>query len=313
MIPDTITFHLPGSVLADHGLMKPYYVKLIAGLRDIGIEVQTVLHDRASTLSTVDATPGFHIVDHGNQRHPRLLNTGIAYIYPFWHLDPWGIRAESSIAAKPFDVASVNGAEAAAFAARLRKRLVGGRISRYPQAESVVDLPKGGIAVFLQSEAHRGVGETCHLSMRQMLAALLARDDPRRILVKPHPRDQDHRTRAYLARLAARDARLQVVEANIHDMLGAASVAVTINSAVGIEAHLHRVPVVLCGQSDFHHACVTLTDRHDMDSAIATANATEWPHDAFLHWYFAGQCLNAGAPSLLADFLAKVAAALPGD
>lgn len=292
--------------------MKPYYTKLISGLRGMGLRVDTVLHHRATTLATVEAVPGVHIVDHGNLRHARLLNTGIAYIYPFWNLDPWGIRALSSISARPFDAGSVDAAVAAEFAGRLRKRLVAARESRYPQAEAVAEVPQGCIAVFLQSEAHRAVGETCHLTMRQMLAALLARDDPRAIVVKPHPRDTDPRTRAYLARLAARDGRVQVVDANIHDMLAAASVAVTINSAVGIEAHLHRVPVVLCGRTDFHHAAVTLTDRREMEAAIARAEATDWPHDAYLQWYFAGQCLNAGKPSLVADFLEKVGAAVAG-
>lgn len=287
--------------------MKPYYVKLLAGLRDLRIPVQTVLHNRATTLATVERMPGIHIVDHGSLRHPRLLNTGIAYIYPFWNLDPWGIRAQSSIAAMVFDPAGVDAGVAAAFATRLRKRLVVPRISRYPQAEAMAEVPKGCIAVFLQSEAHRGVGETCHLSMSQMMAALVARGDPRAIVVKPHPRDLGQQTRTYLARLAARDARVQVVDANIHDMLVQAAVAVTINSAVGIEAHLHRVPVVLCGRTDFHHAAVTVTDRHAMDAAIATAEATDWPHDAYLQWYFAQQCLNAGRPGLVADFLAKTA------
>ena len=291
--------------------MKPYYAKLIAGLRHMGIRVETVLHDPQTTLATVESTPGIHIVDHGNQRHPRLLNTGIAYIYPFWNLDPWGLRALSSIAAMPFDVGSVDAGAAAEFAARLRKRLVEPRISRYPQPQDRVDFPNDCIAVFLQSEAHRGVLETCHLAMRQMLAALLARDDPRALVVKPHPRDHDPRTRAYLARLAVRDARLLVVDANIHDILAQASVAVTINSAVGIEAHLHRVPVVLCGQSDFHHASVTVTDRREMDAAITRAQATDWPHDAYLHWYFVDQCLNAGKQSLVSDFLAKVASITP--
>lgn len=287
--------------------MKPYYVKLLAGLRDRGIATDTVLHDRATTLATVDAVPGIHIVDHGSLRHPRLWNTGIAYIYPFWNLDPWGIRALSSIAAMTFDPASVDRAVAQDFAARLRKRLVARRISRYPQAENFTDVPVGCIAVFLQSEAHRAVDETCHLTTRQMLSALLARSDPRAIVVKPHPRDLTPQTRVFLAKLAARDARVQVVDANIHDILARAAVVVTINSAVGIEAHLHGVPVVLCGRADFHHAAVTVTDRRDLDAAIATALATLWPHDAYLFWYFAGQCLNAGRTDLVAAFLDKIA------
>lgn len=297
--------------MRDPGLMKPYYVKLLDGLPKMGIPVATVLHDRATTLATAEATPGLHIVDHGSLRHPRLLNTGIAYIYPFWNLDPWGIRALSSIAAWPFDPAAVNATDAADFAKRLRKRLVGARISRYPQAADFADFPHGHIAVFLQSEAHRAVGETCHLSMRQMLAALLARNDPRAIVVKPHPRDRDPNTRAFLQRLAHRDDRVQVVDGNIHDILMQASVAVTINSAVGIEAHLHKVPVVLCGRADFHHAATTVVHRKDMDAAIATACAAVWSHDAYLQWYFVRQCLNAGQPNLVADFLTKVAELLP--
>jgi hypothetical protein len=300
-------------VLRDPGQMKPYYVKLITGLRRMGIRVETVVHDRWTTLATVETTPGIHIVDHGSWRHPRLLNTGIAYVYPFWNLDPWGIRALSSIAALPFDAGSVDAAAAAEFTARLRKRLVDKRTSRYPQPTEKADLPKGCIAVFLQSEAHRDVDETCYLTMRQMLAALIARNDPRAIVVKPHPRDADPKTRIYLTRLAERDARVQVVDANIHDILAQAAVAVTINSAVGIEAHLHRVPVVLCGQADFHHAAVTVKARGEMDAALARAEATVWPHDAYLYWYLAGQCLNAGKPTLVADFLARIGTTLLGD
>ena len=202
----SIIFHLPGSVLRDPGLLKPYYTKLITGLHNRGIRVDTVLHDRATTLATVDATPGIHIIDHGRDRHPRILNTGIAYIYPFWNLDPWGIRAMSSISQMIFDPEAIDAVAAAAFFDRLHKRLVTARISRYPQKTELVQVPKGCIAVFLQSEAHREIEETCHLSMRQMLGALTDRPDPRPIVVKPHPRDTDPKTMAYLSRLAARDA-----------------------------------------------------------------------------------------------------------
>jgi hypothetical protein len=74
---------------------------------------------------------------------------------------------------------------------------------------------------------------------------------------------------------------------------------------VGIEAHLHHVPAVLCGQSDFHHAATTVFDAAQMDDAIAHSIAAPWPHDAFLYWYFDQQCLNAGKPTLVTDFLAK--------
>jgi hypothetical protein len=136
--------------------------------------------------------------------------------------------------------------------------------------------------------------------------ALIARDDPRPIVIKPHPLDQDPATRQFLSRMA-KDPRVMVTGANIHDILSRAAVAVTINSAVGLEAMLHGVPVVLCGKADFHHAAVTVTDKAALSPAIDQACAARWPHDAYLTWYFDRQCLNAGKPTLVDDFLARIA------
>jgi hypothetical protein len=301
-------FHLPGSALRDPGLMKPYYVKVTEGLRARGFDVASVVHDRALVPAQVEADAAFHIVDHGAHRHPRLLNTGIAYVYPFWHLDPWGIRAASSIAEKPFSVDGLDPDEARAFAERLRKRLVTPRRSRYEQPRKRADLPAGSIAVFLQSEAHRGVSETCHLSLREMVKAVIARDDPRPIVIKPHPRDADPATRRFLNRVAGRDARVLITDANIHDILAKAAVCVTINSAVGIEAMMHHRPVVLCGRADFHHCATTVTSAVDLDRALTESGQTDRPYDAYLYWYFGLNCLSAGQPSLVEDFLARIRA-----
>lgn len=301
-------FHLPGSVLDGREEMKPYYLKLTEGLAARGHTVDLALHDRETLLDEVEASDRFHIVDHGKQRHSRILNTGIAYVYPFWNLDPWGIRALSSIAEKPFDGASVDREAARPFVNRMRRRWVEARKSRYEQPMQKTELPNDCIAVFLQSEAHREVMETCYLDLRQMVKSLMARSDPRAIIIKPHPRDYSPETRAFLARMAARDPRIQVVDANIHDILAQARVCVTINSAVGIEAMLHGVPVVLCGQTDFHHCAVTVKHPRQMDKSIAKALGMRWPHNAFLYWYFGLNCLSAGKETLVEDFLARVAA-----
>jgi hypothetical protein len=308
-------FHLPGSVLRDRSVMKPYYVKLTEGLAARGYAVELALHDRDTLLADVAASQNFHIVDHGNQRHPRVLNTGIAYVYPFWNLDPGGIRALSSISEKPFDPKAVAMDLATPFANRLRKRWVLNRKSRYEQPMRTAQIPADCIAVFLQSEGHRDVMETCYLDLRQMVKALMARNDPRPIVIKPHPRDYDPTTRRFLHRIAGRDPRIQIADANIHDILAQAAVCVTINSAVGIEAMMQGVPIVLCGQTDFHHCAVTVKTTTAMDAAIPQAMQTHWPHDAFLYWYFGLNCLNAGKDTLVDDFLARIAAtgfALPG-
>ena len=142
-----LTLHLPHSQLEAEGRL-PFYQRLIDGWHARGGNLSLVLHDRATARATVEATPGFHILDHGRLRHPRALNAGVAYVYPFWHLDPWGIRAFSSIAAKHFDPARIPADAAASFAARLRDRLIGGRSSRYVQPVEVLPVPAGCVAVF---------------------------------------------------------------------------------------------------------------------------------------------------------------------
>jgi len=99
-----LVFHLPRSWLGPLGSgLLPFYAKLTDGLaaRDIAFELRAL--DRETLMDQVAADRAFHVVNHGRFRHPRVLNAGIAYIYPFWNVDPWGIRAFSSIEEAPFD------------------------------------------------------------------------------------------------------------------------------------------------------------------------------------------------------------------
>jgi hypothetical protein len=166
-----------------------------------------VLHNRETALAEIAADDAFHIFDHGRIQHPRALNSASAYLMPFRYLDPQGVRGFSSLGAARFEAADQDPAQAAAFFAMLQARFVAERQSRYDQPDEVLDIPEHCIAVFLQSETHRKVGETCHLTMRHMIKALLARDDPRPIVVKPHPRDTDLDTFGWLARKAKTDVR----------------------------------------------------------------------------------------------------------
>lgn len=307
-----VVLHVPSAVLAGNGGGERFYHPFQRALRARGIKTRMVLHNRDTALAEIEADDAFHIFDHGRIQHPRALNSASAYLLPFRYMDPQGVRGFASIGAAGFDAGSQDSAKAQVFFQSLQARYVTGRISRYDQPEEVLDIPDRSIAVFLQSETHRKVGETCHLSMRHMIKALLARDDPRPIVVKPHPRDMDLDTYGWLARQAKKDARLQVLPANIHDMLARADVVVTINSAVGIEAMLHRVPVVLCGSADFHHICETVQSRDGMGAGIARAEARkaagDWPFEAYLHWFYGEMCLDPTAPDFIDRFIARVAA-----
>lgn len=305
---EAVTLHIPGSVLADAAAMRRLWGPLRDGLAALGLRVEARVHRRETVPAQIAADGGFHLIDHGGQPHPRALILGSAYIAPWHYCDPRGIRAISTIGDLTFDPETVPEARAAAFQAELYSNLVIRRRSRYFQPEERMEVPSGCIAVFLQTEAHRGVAETCHLRLRPMIKALLARDDPRPIVVKPHPRDTDIDTFDWLARKARRDGRLRIIPANIHDILAACAVVVTINSAVGIEAMVHGKPVVLCGHADFHHACVTVRRAEEMDAAIAHAQAADWPHARYLSWFYQDHCLDPRRPDLAQAVLARIAA-----
>lgn len=289
--------------------MRQFYGTLAKALEGEGLAVDVVTLEPDLTMARVAGDDGFHIVHHARIRHPRVLNAGKAYIEPFFTLDPWGFRLFSSIAAESFRPGPDPAADAAVFD-DIRARMVVNRKSHYEQPEVVIDAPDHAIAVFLQTEDNRDVGETCHLTPRQMIRALLDREDPRPVVVKPHPKEKTPETLEWLTRQARKDPRLRVFLGNIHDLLAKADVVVTINSAVGIEAMLHEKPVVLCGDTDFHHICEMVTRKRDLDGAIARAEARlaagDWPFRAYIGWYYGRMCHDPRAP----DFGARVAAKL---
>ncbi|MEM8578161.1 MAG: hypothetical protein AAGF60_09945 [Pseudomonadota bacterium] len=300
--PGRLVFHLPRSWLGPVGTgLLPFYRRLTEGLAARDVPLDIVPLEREGLLDRVAQDDAFHIVNHGRFRHPRVLNAGIAYVYPFWNMDPWGIRAFSSIAEAPFDPRGIDAEIARPFFRRLRQRIVDARRSRYAQPDAVAELPQGSTAIFLQSEAHRGVGETMWLDRRAMVDAVLgAERGP--VVVKPHPRDTDPATRDWLASLP-----VTVTDGNIHDIIAAADRVVTINSAVGIEAYLHRKPVILCGRADFHHIADEVRDAAALIDALK-APTRKRPYDKYIWWYFADRCLSTTEPDLVDRFLARVRA-----
>ena len=305
MLLGHFVFHLPGSWLGLFGSgVLPFYQKLFDGLDARGIAWDTCVLDREKVMAQVEVDDAFHIVNHGRFTHPRVLNSGIAYVYPFWNMDPKGIRAFSSIADMPFRAGDVNGEIARPFFKRLRQRLVMGRTSRYEQPKEVDEIPNESVAIFLQSEGHRIVGETCHLDRWEMVETVLANvDGP--VIVKPHPRDQDETTKSHLEQLCQQNANLHISEGNIHDIISAAKRVVTINSAVGIEAYLHRRPVILCGQTDFHHIAQVAHNEQELGRFLQQEKRAK-AYDKYVYWYFSQQCLSTNEPQLLDRFLERV-------
>lgn len=301
-----VVFHLPRSWLGPLGSgLLPFYERLTEGLRDrgVGVAITALNRERVEQQITEEAA-AVHVINHGRVQHPRAWNAGIAYVYPFWNMDPAGIRAFSSIGQIRFRPADIDPEIARPFFRQMRQRLLGKRTSRYEQPAGVAPVPQGAVAVFLQSEAHRMVGETCYLDRWEMLRSTCAATDGP-VVVKPHPRDQQPETRAMLQDLQSEFPHLEVFDGNIHDALSAARKVVTINSAVGIEAYLHRKPVILCGQSDFHHIADTARSTDDLRQLLQ-AEPKKRAFDKFIWWYFGHHCLSTTEPDLTSRFMARV-------
>ena len=235
-----------------------------------------------------------HIVENGRVEGEGWLNAAMAYLRGFWHLDPRGVHAESLAARAVFEASEVDSGAADWFFAELHTRFVLRRRSRFYQPREVAqDLPQGAVAVFLQGPSAFFNGR-CKLTLEELILAVAQGSGGRPVLVKPHPQVQEE-GRAAIARAVAQGARLQVTEANVHDVLAAAAVTVSVNSAVAMEGFLHRKPAILFGGSDFPTLVTQATGAADFPQALEEAQAANWAYPEMIYWYFSRHTLELSA------------------
>lgn len=251
-----------------------------------------------------EADGNIHIVENGRMRGEGWLNAATAYLAGFWHMDPRGMQAESSAIDDVFAASSVDVGEAERFHDRLKARFVLPRKSRYSQpVEVALDIPEGGVALFLQGPSAYQNGR-CHLPMEEMIMIVAKGSGGRPVVVKPHPQMPEVGAVAILRAMEA-GADVQVTEANVHDVLAASAVNVSVNSAVAFEGFLHGKPAVLFGKSDFPSLVTRAHGAEDYATALEAALATDWPYPKMLYWYFSRHTLELAAP----DFEARAFAA----
>lgn len=303
-----IVFHLPGTYL--HSYADVLHLGLFARVADLwgtrGAKV--VLRDRRDgPWDGGDARHyddgDLHIIDMGRVQGPGVLNAGVAYMQPFWHLDPLGVQGESGIGGLAYEAAQVDYAKAGPFFEDLRARIVLARQSRRDQMARVTEFAPGAIAVFLQGARPVAQGLT-YCSALEMLQAVCAGAGGRQVLVKPHPLDAEADAEVIDAALAE-GLPITPTLANVHDMMAGAVCTVSFNSAVALEGFLHRKPAVLFGQSDFHQFAETVRKPADFAAALGRVQArAPGGYAQFLFWYLGMQCLHLHGPR----FEARVAA-----
>jgi hypothetical protein len=236
-----------------------------------------------------------HVVENGRTQGDGWLNAAIAYLLGFWQMDPRGVHSESVASRAIFEAGEVDSAAANEFFAALNARFVQRRRSRFQQPRAVaLDLPQGAVALFLQGPSAFFMGR-CTLAMDELILAVAQGAGGRPVLVKPHPQVLED-GRAAIDRAIAKGAKVQVTEANVHDVLAAAAVTVSVNSAVAMEGFLHRKPAILFGLSGFPSLVTHATGAADFPRALEAALATDWPYPEMVYWYFHRHALELAAP-----------------
>lgn len=306
-MPARVVFHLPENYFNRYHKAKhlALYPLIEAVITRRGGTV--ALAKRPGKATAPKADGDLHIVETGSVRRAGYLNAALAYLPGFWHLDPAGVLADSSMQHRPFDPATVNGAMATAFFAKLQRDFALARRSRYGQMTEATPLPQGCIAVFLQGPSPQRRGQA-HLGYADLLRVVERGAGGRPVLAKPHPLQKDM-GQAVIAQVRAEGFDITETAANVHDVLAAAAVSVSVNSAAAIEGFLHGTPAILFGRSDYAQMVETVTDPADFPTALTRALTTQRDYPRWFQWYFAENCLNLTAPDFEAQLLARFAEA----
>lgn len=242
-------------------------------------------------------------------RRRRVFSIGKGYIQGYWYIDPAGYRDKSSIGERQFVRDDIPRDPAGILQRRLRRGLLNTGTSTRPQASRGAAVPEGAIAIMLQLrtlfEYRRG--QVC--SDAEMVRRVVAARGGRPVVIKLHPFGAKPAVHRAVKDVLDPTGRVTVTEANVHDVLDAASLVVTQTSGAGFEALLHNKNVLLFARTDYITAATKLDRLADLPSAIETAIAAKVPHARFVYWFLEQNLFRHDAP----DFAKRLAAVLDAD
>jgi hypothetical protein len=307
-----LVFHARGRML--EGLTADRFALLgaLAAHARAHLPVAVVAYDHDSHAAAADPAHVHILMEDRPLYAPTAFHCVPSYLHGFWYFDEVATRNNSTGRLARFDPRAVAGPFAEGFAARLADRFIRQNRSKFDQPPRGQPVPDGCLAFFAQDfrppRHHRN-----HLSVPQMLDALIAARGDRPVVIRPHPNQKPDEIAALTDRCGP---GITVSGASVHDILAACSCAVTVTSACAFEGFLHGKPAVLGGQTDFAQNAVTLTNPARMAEALAAALARDWPHARYLTWYLTRVCVQdrlADLPEVLARMHRKgIAWADPG-
>jgi hypothetical protein len=250
-----------------------------------GVELLAVRAKKTKGTASPEMEDGnLHIVHGGSINGLGCLNASMAYLPGFWHVNPVGTLADSPASLDVFNPDEVKRRSADVFYEKLQQKFVLARNSRYRQKKSKTELPQNSVAVVLQGR-HPYANRQNHMTMEDMIYEVLTATESEVVVVKPHPLETEFGLQA-VKKFGTYQSRLVVTDANIHDLLSAARVVVSVNSSVTFEGFMHSKPSLLFGRCDFPSLVNTVRAQGEFASAYEDSLRVCWDYPKMLYWYF---------------------------
>jgi hypothetical protein len=292
----TVRFHLPNNAIRrDNFMAEPFYGHMAKAFEARNIRVAFEARKSQDDLS--DYSPDdFHFVHEARIVAPNVLNTGASYLGGYWYVDRAGVMGDSNTAKANFDADGIDPVKVEEFWQQLYQYYVVERRSKLPQTERIEQCPAHSIGVFFQG-ASQHVHRYGICSEFEMLEAIYENRGGRDVVVKFHPNRFDFELVEQVVAFSVGRPDLHIVEANVHDIIGAADFVCAISSGVCIQAMLHKTPSVLFGRTDFHHAAVTVNGLQDVAAAFERVQQPRDDYAAFLFWFFNRQMIYLKKPN----------------
>lgn len=294
----TFYIHLPKNLLGHvQEADGHFYARLAKGLRDLGGAVEFI--ERAPLNIPPDPFDGnFHFVHQGFHHQQNVLNTGPAYINPYFYADPEGVFGESSLVTEDFDPNAQPLDKAEAFTEKLAER--------FRFVSDAVDLPKRDAIVVLLQPMNEILERTTRIDVRELVRGAVAAAQGEKIIIWSHPAMADEQLADLLGRLDRQRGNVETTTEPVSHVLAKARVTVSYNSPHALEGICLGVPAVFCAKTDLHHNGVACHDMMEIGAAIEKATSREWPHAAFVYWLLFRKMLNGGGPRFVETALRRI-------
>lgn len=217
---------------------------------------------------------------------PNRLHALPGYVWGFWYLDEVGVFANSSLRFARFAPEQIDQEKAEYFFNGVSSYMLRENVSKLGQEVRMKSPMHEAAATVLCQEIEHAPVRTHYLTTEEMIRTTASASKGARVYVKPHP-NQSKAARKAILDISADYQNVEVSDASVHDLIDAARVVVTQNSAAGFEALMQRRCVVTCAKSDYWHATLTAKRVSDLKEALTYGPEAmaDFPFEKYFYWF----------------------------